>query len=62
MGGGSLPSEDPPWPLQAAEAEITLNTMGDELGIELTRAPLVHYVARQDVVFWTLEPATAKVD
>jgi uncharacterized protein len=51
----------PPWPLQAAEAEITLNTMTAELGIELTGNPLLHYAARQDVVFWTLERARPAV-
>jgi len=48
----------PPWPLQSAEADIALNTMGNELGIELSGTPLLHYAARQDVVFWTLERAT----
>ncbi|MBV9367269.1 MAG: DUF2071 domain-containing protein [Solirubrobacterales bacterium] len=52
----------PPWPLQSAEADITLNTMGDELGIELSRTPLLHFAARQDVVFWTLEPATSGLE
>jgi uncharacterized protein YqjF (DUF2071 family) len=46
----------PPWPLQRAEASIALNTMAGEVGLELTGEPLVHYAARQDVVFWTLEP------
>jgi uncharacterized protein YqjF (DUF2071 family) len=47
----------PPWPLQSAEADIALNTMVEELGLELAGEPLLHYSARQDVVFWTLEPA-----
>jgi uncharacterized protein len=47
----------PPWPLQAAEAEIALNTMAGQIGIDLTHDPLLHYAHRQDVVFWTLEPA-----
>lgn len=47
----------PPWPLQAAEAEISHNTMGDELGLQLSGEPLLHYAARQDVAFWTLQPA-----
>jgi uncharacterized protein len=44
-----------PWPLQAAEAQIDLNTMpplklpDDE--------PLLHYSARQDVVIWPLDEA-----
>lgn len=32
----------PPWPLQSAEADISLNTMGDEVGIALSRTPLLH--------------------
>jgi uncharacterized protein YqjF (DUF2071 family) len=47
----------PPWALQPAEADIAVNTMAEELGIELVGEPLLHYAARQDVVFWTLEPA-----
>jgi hypothetical protein len=30
--------------------------MAEEVGLELDRDPLVHYVARQDVIFWGLEP------
>jgi uncharacterized protein YqjF (DUF2071 family) len=45
----------PPWPLQPAEADIPLNSMGDEIGAELSGEPLLHFAARQDVVFWTLE-------
>ena len=45
----------PPWPLQQAEAEISLNTMAPP-GIELADEPsLLHLAARQDVVIWTLE-------
>jgi uncharacterized protein len=47
----------PPWPLQRAEAEIEANTMGAEVGLDLDDEPLLHYSARQDVVFWTLEAA-----
>lgn len=46
-----------PWPLQAAEAEIAENTMGEQIGLALDATPLLHYSARQDVVFWQLEPA-----
>jgi uncharacterized protein YqjF (DUF2071 family) len=49
--------QHPPWPLQPAEAEITLNTMADETGLELSGEPLLHYARRQDVAFWTLERA-----
>jgi uncharacterized protein len=45
----------PPWPLQPAEAEISLNTMTPR-SIELPdEPPLVHFSARQDVVIWPLE-------
>ena len=36
--------------------------MGDEAGIELSPTPLLHYAARQDVVFWTIEPAAETLD
>jgi uncharacterized protein len=45
----------PPWPLQRAEAEISLNTMAPR-SIELPdEPPLVHFSARQDVVIWPVE-------
>ena len=52
----------PPWPLQAARAELVENTMTEPLGIRLPREqPLLHYAARQDVLVWPLvrvpEPA-----
>jgi uncharacterized protein len=47
----------PPWPLQSARAQLDVNTMGDQIGISLDGEPLLHYARRQDVVFWTLEPA-----
>jgi uncharacterized protein YqjF (DUF2071 family) len=49
--------QHPPWPLQRAHATIEHNTMADEVGIELAGEPLLHYAARQDVVFWSLQPA-----
>jgi uncharacterized protein YqjF (DUF2071 family) len=57
--GGGLATADihhPPWPLQAAEAEIGLNTMAPE-GIELAGEPLLHFAERQDVVIWPLRAA-----
>jgi uncharacterized protein YqjF (DUF2071 family) len=45
----------PPWPLQAAEADLQTNTMGAELGLALDSDPLLHYARRQDVLFWNLE-------
>jgi uncharacterized protein YqjF (DUF2071 family) len=47
----------PPWPLQAADAEIELNTMGHQIALGLEGTPLLHYAERQDVVFWQLERA-----
>jgi uncharacterized protein YqjF (DUF2071 family) len=44
----------PPWPLQAAVAELERNTMTAPLGIELEGDPLLHFAARQDVVIWPL--------
>lgn len=44
-----------PWPLQPAEAVITTNTMLQQLGLQApATAPLLHFVARQDVVAWLL--------
>jgi len=43
----------PPWPLESAEAEITVNTMADAAGIRLpAMAPLLHFARRQDMVCW----------
>jgi uncharacterized protein len=60
-GGRILRAEihHPPWPLQAAEADIETNTMGAELALDLSGDPLLHYSGRQDVVFWNLEKAAA---
>jgi uncharacterized protein len=45
----------PPWPLEAAEAEIERNTMPPP-GVRLPAGPpLLHYSARQDVLIWPLE-------
>jgi uncharacterized protein YqjF (DUF2071 family) len=45
----------PPWPLQPADAEITVNTMTDAAGVQLpAMSPLLHFAARQDVVAWPL--------
>ena len=49
------------WPLQPAEADITRNTMTDPLQLRLpSRAPLLHFAQRLDVVAWTLEAMEAK--
>jgi uncharacterized protein YqjF (DUF2071 family) len=45
----------PPWPLRAAEADFSRNTMTEPLGIALPGPPtLLHFSARQDVVIWPL--------
>ena len=45
----------PPWPLQLAEAEISVNTMADAASIRLPAiAPLLHFSKRQDMVGWML--------
>ena len=43
-----------PWPLQPAQADIELNTMANELGLELGGEPLLHFSARQDTLIWKL--------
>jgi uncharacterized protein len=45
----------PPWPLQAAEAEVQLNTIPPD-GLEVGGEPLLHYAARPDVLIWPLQP------
>jgi uncharacterized protein YqjF (DUF2071 family) len=43
----------PPWPLEAATAELARNTMADAAGIRLpSQAPLLHFAKRQDMVCW----------
>jgi hypothetical protein len=42
----------PPWPLQPAEAELSVNTMASPLDIALEGDPVLHFAARQHVVFW----------
>ena len=45
----------PPWPLQSAEADISVNTMADAAGIRLpSMAPLLHFARRQDMVAFPL--------
>jgi uncharacterized protein len=44
-----------PWQLQAAEAEIEVDTMPPD-GLRPTGEPLLHFSARQDVVIWPLRP------
>ena len=45
----------PPWPLQDADAHISINTMADASRIHLPSvAPLLHFSKRQDMVGWML--------
>ena len=46
----------PPWPLQSAEAEISVNTMARPWGLELPGDPVLHFSRRQDVVIWPIAP------
>jgi uncharacterized protein YqjF (DUF2071 family) len=44
-----------PWPLQAADAHIAVNTMAAAAGITLpATAPLLHFAKRLDVLAWGL--------
>jgi uncharacterized protein len=46
----------PVWPLETADAEISLNTMADAAGVRLPSiAPLLHFAKRQDMVCWAPE-------
>lgn len=46
----------PPWPLQAAEAELGTNTLAAAAGLRLPdREPLLHFARRLDVVAWSPE-------
>jgi hypothetical protein len=43
----------PPWPLQAARAELSRNSMAGANRLQLPdRQPLLHFVERQDMVAW----------
>jgi uncharacterized protein YqjF (DUF2071 family) len=43
----------PPWPLQAADADFTRNTMADAAGLLLPDTkPMLHFSKRQDMVAW----------
>jgi uncharacterized protein YqjF (DUF2071 family) len=45
----------PPWLLQAADAELELNTMAPRAVHLPDEAPRMHFAAAQDVVIWPLE-------
>jgi uncharacterized protein YqjF (DUF2071 family) len=45
----------PPWPLQPADALISVNTMAEASGIHLpSTPPLLHFAKRLDVVAWPM--------
>ena len=48
-----------PWSLRAANGEISVNTMGEGLGLDLRGRPVLHLSDRQDVVFWPLSVVEA---
>jgi uncharacterized protein YqjF (DUF2071 family) len=54
-----------PWPLQAAEASVEINTMAAPLGIDPSQlaagAPLLHYAPRMEVLAWSPEPVAGVV-
>lgn len=51
-----LEIQHPPWPLQPAEARLTVNHVAQPQGIALPdTAPLLHFSRRQFVVGWGLE-------
>ena len=45
----------PPWPLQGARAEISVNTIPPD-GLEVDGEPHLMYSGLQDVLIWPLEP------
>jgi len=45
-----------PWPLQAAEAEVKVNTMGETIPVELPEVrPLLHYSNYLEVKAWRIQ-------
>lgn len=51
-----------PWPLQRAQAEISVNTMAAADGFTLPDAPpLLHFARRQEVLAWGIQPLQADV-
>jgi uncharacterized protein YqjF (DUF2071 family) len=48
-----LPIHHRPWPLQKAQAELTINTMASASHLPLpATTPLLHYAHRQEVLVW----------
>lgn len=51
--------QHPPWPLQPARATIARNSMTRPWGLELPdEEPLLHFSRLQNVLIWSLEPAS----
>jgi uncharacterized protein YqjF (DUF2071 family) len=48
-----------PWPLQPARVDLAVNRMGNQVGLDLSGEPLLHYSGRQDTVLWALRPVGA---
>ena len=47
----------PPWPLQPAEVELRVNTMTQQIGVELPATkPICHFARLQEVVAWPIAP------
>jgi uncharacterized protein YqjF (DUF2071 family) len=49
--------DHPPWPLQPAACDLSINTMATPLSLPLDGPPLAHFSARLDVVAWSITPA-----
>ncbi|MEZ4832588.1 MAG: DUF2071 domain-containing protein [Caldilineaceae bacterium] len=46
-----------PWPIQTAEADISVNTLATAAGLTLPDIPpLLHFARRLDVVAWAIQP------
>jgi len=41
-----------PWALQAARAQLSVNTMTENLGVALAGEPLLHFSKLQEVIVW----------
>jgi uncharacterized protein len=56
--GGTIKRGDihhPQWPLQQAEADIQINTMGEKYSFDFSsEAPILHYAQHVDTVEWPL--------
>jgi len=51
-----LEIDHPPWSLQRARATFDENSMTVPIGIDLDGEPLLHYVARQEMIGWLPYP------